>query len=130
MTLIGTTTNNGLEETAKLINGVSSNPFKYIAIGSGSNAENEEDSELQTEITTNGGQRTEATCSYEEGNKAKWEVLFNFTGEVTVREVGIFNASENGIIFARKVLPENIIVNNGDLMIVRATHKVERGVVE
>jgi len=88
---MATLVNKGLELKAKLLNGVSTAPFTYIALGSGTTAEANDQTALVTEITTNGGARAAATCEYEADYKAKWTKTFSFTGSLSVNEVGIFN---------------------------------------
>ena len=74
---MATLVNKGLEMKAKLLNGVSTAPFTYIALGSGTTAEANDQTALVTEITTNGGARAAATCEYEADYKAKWMVVFS-----------------------------------------------------
>lgn len=111
---MATLVNKGLETKAKLLNGISESPFKWIALGSGTTAEANDQEALVTEITTNGGARALATCSYEADYKAKWEKTFEFTGTLSVNEVGVFNASESGEMLMRHKFDATKSVNDGD----------------
>ncbi len=98
-------TNTGLEFIAKNTCGVSSNAFTYFATGAGSTAESADDTALASENTLYGSARKIATCTFSSPSTAIWEATFAFTGDVTVREYGIFDDSGN--LLARKVLTEN-----------------------
>lgn len=82
----------GLEFIARLLNGVSTDAFLQVACGEGSSGPTNGDTVLGSEITTAGGQRKGATCSYEASYIAKWITTFNFTGTFAVTEEGIFDA--------------------------------------
>lgn len=116
-------TDAGLVEKAKLLNGISTAPFTVMALGSGSAAPAAEQTELATEITTNGGARKEATVGYEAGNKAVWSAVFSFTGPLTVRELGILNNLSGGTLYLRHVWDADKNVENGEniLFTVRST---------
>lgn len=111
---MATLVNKGLEMKAKLLNGVSESPFKWIALGSGTTAEANDQEALVTEITTNGGGRAAATCTYEADYKAKWEKTFEFTGTLSVNEVGVFNADTSGDMLMRHKFDATKSVNDGD----------------
>ena len=51
----------GYAEVAGLINGDTSGPFTYIAIGTGTTGEGASDTALETEITSGGGSRASAS---------------------------------------------------------------------
>lgn len=86
--------NAGLEYMAKLLNGVSTTPFKYAAIGTGTTAPAVGDTTLEAEITTGGGSRAQAqTIEYEASYKAKWVHTFTFTSSFAVTEEGLFDAA-------------------------------------
>ena len=86
----------GLEYTSKLLNGISSDAFKYIAIGTNSTAAAISDTTLNTEED-----RVLATTAYEASFKAKLTGTFNFTGNVTLREAGILDAASVGHLLSR-----------------------------
>ena len=94
---MATLTNAGLEGIAKLLNGVSTAPFKYVAVGSGITAEAIDQTELANEITTNGLGRAEATCGYEATGKATWsKELVSTADGMQINEVAIFDAATAG----------------------------------
>jgi hypothetical protein len=101
----GVVTNVGLEYLAKNANGVADTEFLYMALGTGSTAASATDTALGSENTLYGSARKQATCTYSATGIATWEALFSFTGNVTVREIGIFDAS-NRLLY-RRVLADN-----------------------
>ena len=82
--------NDGLERIAKLLNNVSSTYFRAIAIGTGTTAVTDSDTELDTEYT-----RALATLSYEASYKAKFSKTFTFGTGVSedITEAGIFDST-------------------------------------
>ncbi|MFA7121506.1 MAG: hypothetical protein WC277_08480, partial [Bacilli bacterium] len=99
---MATLVDTGLEYIAKLINGVSVAPFKYIALGSGTTTEATTDTALATEIAANGLARAEATCGYESLGKATWTHEFTATADgMQINEVGIFDAAAAGNMLMR-----------------------------
>lgn len=89
---MATLVNKGLEIKAKLIIGVASNEFKWVALGTGVTAEANDQTTLVTEITTNGGERMIAdTIAYEADYKAKLIALWTFTGTLGINECGVFD---------------------------------------
>jgi hypothetical protein len=112
---MATITDTGKVAAAKLLNGVDAVPaFTYMATGSGSTAENASQTALVTENTLSGSARAAATCSYAATNKARWVKSFSFSGNVTVREIGIFNASSSGTMLLRHVLASDKAYVNGE----------------
>jgi hypothetical protein len=112
---MATITDAGLAATAKLLNGVDSvAPFTHMATGSGSTAESAGQTALVTENTAYGSARAAATCSYVADNKARWIREFDFTGTVTIREIGIFNASSAGTMLLRHVLTGDKVFESGE----------------
>jgi hypothetical protein len=81
--------NDGLEKIIKLLNGIESTYFRSIAIGTGTTAVTNSDSELETEYT-----RELATLSYEADYKAKFVKTFTFGSgvEEDITEAGIFDS--------------------------------------
>jgi hypothetical protein len=99
---MATLVDTGLEYIAKLINGVSVAPFKYIALGSGTTTEATTDTALATEIAANGLARAEATCGYESLGKATWTHEFTATADgMQINEVAIFDAAAAGNMLMR-----------------------------
>lgn len=92
----------GIEMVAKLINGVSTSPFTYVALGSGTTAEANDQTALTTEHVADGLARASATCSYEAPGKAKWVHTFTASNDaLAVNEIGIFNAASSGDMLMR-----------------------------
>lgn len=100
--------------------------YTYIAIGTGTTAANVADTTLQTEITTNGGQRASATMSQVTttvtNDTAQAVLTFNFTGSFAVTESGLLNAASSGTLLARQVFSA-INVANGDSL--QVTWKIQ-----
>lgn len=117
----------GIEETARKINGVSPGAaFTYMATGSASTAETTSQIGLGAENTTNGAQRAAATCTYEATGISKWVKTFSFTGPVTLREIGIYNASSGGTMFCRHVLSADKVYANGESVEITITDTLSR----
>lgn len=103
---MATITNEGKVAVAKLLNGTDSVPeFTYMAIGTGSNAEEATQTALVTETSATGLGRAAATCTYDADYKAKWTHTFtNNSGDtVGINEMGVFNASSSGTMLLRHV---------------------------
>jgi len=111
---MGTITNTGLEYIAKNLNGLVDSEFTYIAIGTDSTAESTSNTSLGAENTTLGAARKQATCAYTSPGTASFNALFSFSGNVTVREVGIFDAPSGGHLLYRRVLAANRNYSDGD----------------
>lgn len=93
------------------------NPFKYVAVGTGTTTPSVDDTALQNELTGYGLARTLATTS-RTNNEATLIASWNVTGSVTVSESGIFNASTGGTMFAR-VTFSGLPLVNGDYLELR-----------
>lgn len=93
------------------------NPFRYVAVGTGTTAPTVNDTALQSEITGSGLARTLATCS-RTNNEVTLVASWNVTGSVTVSESGIFNAASGGTMFARVTFAGLPLVN-GDYLELR-----------
>lgn len=99
---MATLVDKGLEMIAKLVNGVSTTPFTYIAVGSGTTAEATDQTALVTEHVANGLARASATCAYEATGKATWVHEFISTADSqTIAEIGILNAASAGDMLMR-----------------------------
>lgn len=121
---MATLTNAGKVGIAKRINGVTQNAFTFIAIGSGSTAEAATQTALVTEVTTNGGARAAGTATYVANYIARLTKLFSFTGNVTLREVGIFDASSGGNMLMRHVYAADKTYINGESVEIIIDHVV------
>lgn len=120
-------TTRGKRVIAEQLNGVSTAPVTAIALGTGTNAAVAGDTALQTEITTNGGQRGAATTSNQTttttGDTARWIKTFSFTGAFAVTEEGLFdNNTSGGNMLARQVFSA-VNVSSGDSL--QITHNVQ-----
>lgn len=119
----GIITNVGLEYIAKLINGVVSNFFDYMAIGTGTTAEAATDTALEAEVSADGLARALATLSYEADYKAKFEKTWTYTGSgISITEWGVFDAAAAGNMMARQVITAvPLAVNDTLTLTVRIT---------
>jgi hypothetical protein len=112
---MATLLNKGLELQAKLTNGVSTDPFTDMALGSGTTAEAVDQTALVTELTLNGLARAAATCSYEDNYKAKWVGEFTATADSqVVNEMGIFNTGND--IFMRHKYASTKNLDDGETL--------------
>ena len=97
----------------------------HLAIGTGSTAAAAGDTALQTEITTNGGQRAAATrtqvTTTVTNDTAQYAVTWTFTGSFAVTECGVLNNSVGGTLLARQVFSAINVVSGDTLSI---TYKV------
>lgn len=124
---MATITDVGIEATARLINGVSApTSFTYLATGTSSTAESTGDTALGSENTLYGSARAAATCGYISPGISTWVKLFAFSGSVTIREIGIFNASSNGSLFIRHVLADNKTYSDGESVEITITNTTAR----
>lgn len=96
-----TATDACLEFAAKLFNGVSTAPFKYVAFGSGQTAEATTQTALVTEITGSGLARSAGTASYEATGKAVITHTATANASITVWERGLFDAASSGNMATR-----------------------------
>ncbi len=115
-------TNAGLAAVAGLIlTDVSVNDFDYIAIVTGTTAANAADTTLETEITTNGGQRAAGTgtrtTTTQTNDTAQLVVTFNFTGSFAVTEAGVLNAGASGDLLCRQVFAAINVVSSDSLQV-------------
>lgn len=83
--------NAGLVVLAKLLNGVTSQAFSAIAIGTDNTTANASDTTLGAEV-----QRATAEVSYEADYKALFSYEFTFVSSATIWEVGLFDALTEG----------------------------------
>lgn len=123
-------TNAGKAGIASRINGAGAEAaFTYIGIGTGATAANATDTTLQSEITTNGGERASATASRVTtdvtNDTARLVVTFSFTGSFTVTETAVFNAASSGTMLNRYLFGSSIAVVSGDSLQVTHTFDVD-----
>ena len=99
--------NVGLAEVAGLINEVTSGGFTYLAIGVGTTPADATDNDLESEITTGGGERAAAACSRvttaETNDTAQMVKEWTFSASFSVTESGPFDAAAAGVLLAHQV---------------------------
>lgn len=117
----------GKELVAKQLNGVTTAPVTAIAIGIGTTAPAAGNTALETEISTNGGQRGAATCSAvtttTTNDTAQWSKTFTFTGSFAVTEEGLLDNNTAGGNLLARVTFSAVNVVNGDSLTM--THKLQ-----
>lgn len=112
-----------MEGSARLLIGLNPpTPYTYMATGTGAGAESPTSTALENENTQYGAQRAQATVSYVSLGISQWSILYAFTGPVTIRELGIFNASAGGDMFLRHVLSENKNYSDGESVEITITN--------
>jgi len=116
---MATFVDSGIEYVAKLVNGVSTSPFTYMAIGSGTTEELVDQTSLATELVDSGLSRVVSTVAYEAPGKATWYAEFDCVADgKVVNEVGIFdNATAGNMLMRHKYISAKNL-DNGDRLIV------------
>ncbi len=113
--------NSGLQFLAKLLNGISVAPFKFMAVGTDSTGEDVAQTTLIAEVTTPSSMdRIEGTCTYVADYKAKISAVFtnNGVGSITLKEAGLFDtAVTGGQMLSRKVFADKIMAADEALQI-------------
>ena len=108
--------NVGKEQIARLLGNEVVDGFTYIAIGTGTNAENVTDSALQTEVT-----RALATKVYEADYKYKFEKTFTFGSaeSYAITEACLSDSSgaSGEVILNRKVFSAKNVDSDTDLYV-------------
>lgn len=123
---MSTVTNFGIETAARMINNVAPvAAFDRIATGTSSTIETPTGTTLGAENTLAGSARATATCSYESSGTSVWTHLFAFSGNVIIREIGVFNSANN--MFLRHVLNANKPYYEGESVEITITHNLIRG---
>jgi len=108
-------TSHGINRVMAMIGGVETvNPFKYLAIGTGTTTASASDTALENEID-----RGEATVTLND-NELQFVHTFSFSASQAITEMGIFNASTGGDILTRSTFGA-INVSNGDSLQITAT---------
>lgn len=112
-------TSAGQAAVAGLINGVITNAFEHIAIGTGTNAAAIGDTALQTEITTGGGARAPGTTSRVTtdvtNDTAQVVLTFTFSAGFAVTEAGLLDSLSGGVLLARQVFSALNVVSGDSL---------------
>lgn len=120
---LNTITTKGKEITAKQLGGTTTAPVTAIALGIGTGGT----TSLNSEITTNGGQRGAATVTNTTtdttGDTEQWVKTFTFTGPLAITEEGLFdNNISGGNMLA---IQEFSAINVVDTDTLQITHKVK-----
>lgn len=115
-------TTTGKAGIASRINGSGAEAaFTYLAIGTGTTAAAAGDTTLQTEITTNGGQRASATASRVTttvtNDTARLVLTYTFTGSFAVTEAGALNAASAGTLANRQVFSAVNVISGDTLQV-------------
>ncbi len=111
----------GKAAVAGLINGVITNFFEHIAIGTGAVAPAAGDTALGAEITTGGGARAAGTTSRVTtdvtNDTAQIVLTFSFTASFAVTESGVFDSAAAGTMLARQTFSAINVVSGDSLQI-------------
>ena len=115
-------TNAGLAGEASRNNGAGAEAaFTYVGIGIGTTAANASDTTLESEITTNGGERGAGSASRVTtdvtNDTAQLVLTFNFTGGFAVTESGVLNAASVGTLLARQVFSAINVISGDSLQV-------------
>jgi hypothetical protein len=117
--------NEGLEYRAKLANGQSTDPFTYFVLGSETTAEDITNTyATMTVISTNGGEKKAATCTYVADYQAQWVVDFTFTGPLTINSYAIVNTANK--MLCRHKFATTKTVSTGETMRITVTKTESR----
>jgi len=117
----------GKAAVADQVGGTTTSPTTAIAIGIGVTGAAAGDTTLESEITTNGGERGAASVTNQTtttaGDTERWIKTFSFTGTFAVTEEGLLdNNAAGGVLLARQVFSAVNVVNEDSLQI---THNVQ-----
>jgi hypothetical protein len=122
MTVANLITSAGKAGLASRVNGSGAeSAFTYIAIGIGTTAANVADTTLESEITTNGGQRANSTASRTTttvtNDTSRLVNTFTFTGSFSVTEAGVLNAASAGTLLNRQTFTAVPVASGDSLQI-------------
>ena len=114
-------TNAGFAGMAGLANGVVTDFFDYIGVGTGTTAAAAADTTLETELATSGLSRALATLTRVTttvtDDTAQFLKSFSVTGTQAVTESGVLSASSGGTLFTHQVFSAINVVNGDTLEI-------------
>jgi len=92
---MATLVDDGLAYIPRIMGGISTDLFKYVALDKGETVEGNDKTALVDEIVTadavGGARKVADTVEYEADNKLKLIVSWTFTGSVTIKGCGIFD---------------------------------------
>lgn len=96
--------------------------FDYMAIGIGTTPETANDTTLESEIASGGGERKAGTgtrvTTTVTNDTAQLEAAFTFTAPFAVTEVGVLNDPTTGTLATRKVFSAYNVIS-GDVLTIR-----------
>jgi hypothetical protein len=105
---MATVSNSALPRVARLLGGVDSvAPFTVIAVGTGTGAEDADDTALGTQVDT-----VSVTPTYEATNKTVWSGTITMTAAASLTEVGVF--SSDSVMLMRHLWSVARTVVSGD----------------
>jgi hypothetical protein len=128
-TIHNTSTKDGFQQIAGLINGQATNNFTWIAVDESSTAATADDSSLAVEASDSGLTRASATASKvtttNPGDTAQLEHTFSASGTITARGAGIFDTSttNGGTMAARSTFTAKNM-ESGDTLKITYSMKV------
>ena len=117
----------GKQVVAEQVGGTTTSPVTAIALGIGSGGPAAGDTALNSEITTNGGERGAAsvsnTTTTTTDDTEQWQKIFSFTGGFAVTEEGLLdNNAAGGLLLARQLFSAINVVSGDSLQI---SHRVQ-----
>jgi hypothetical protein len=110
----------GKNISAKRVGGLTANAFTYLAIGIGTTPAAVGDTQLESEITTGGGQRVNVTPTVTT-NVLTLQNTFNFTASFAITECGVLNAATVGDLLGRSTFSAISVVNGDSLQLTTNT---------
>ena len=111
----------GMAQVAGLINGVVTDYFDYIAIGTGTTSASTADTSLEAE-THRGSATTSRVTTTHSNDTAQLVHTFDFTDSYAITESGVFDASSGGNMLCRQTFSA-INVASGDSL--QVTWKIQ-----
>jgi len=124
-------TDAGLAALIRLaFSGLSENKFGYLAIGTGTTAEDASDTALESEVARKAASVSQITTTVT-NDTALLEATFSsadgLSGTASISEVGIFNASSGGTMLARRVISAiNVDWDAGDSITIKYYVQITR----
>ena len=119
---LNTVVNDGKAQTAGLINGVVTNFFEYLAIGTGTTTPAAANTVLAAEVGTRGSATQTRQTTTVTNDTAQLVATFTFNGSTAITESGIFDSSSTGTMLTRATFSA-INVASGDSL--QLTWKVQ-----
>lgn len=116
------TTNTGFAQVAGLINGLVTNFFEYIAIGTGTTAAAASQTALVAEATRASADTISRVTTTQTNDTAQWVETFSFVAGSAITESSLQDASTAGTMLARQTFSA-INVASGDSL--QVTWKVQ-----